>query len=444
MPVADGMVVHTDSDDVRAARRMALELLLSDHAGECVAPCAARCPAGLDIPGFVREIASGDNGRAMERDLTTPRAARARSGRICPRLCEQRCRRCDSTRGSPSARCTATPPTGPSRRAQPVAAPSRGRATGKTRRDRRRRARPGSPPPSTCCRRATPARCSTPHPRPGGMLRYGIPAYRLPKDALDAEIDAIRAARRRVPHGHALGRGLHARRPAARARRRVPRHRRAARAGAALRGRGTGALRRRSSCEQVADGQPAGARATTSWSSAAATPRWTARAPRVRLGARGAGPVPPHAARDALPDGGSGGRRGRRRRTSSSWWRRCASNGAATPRLLLDLPAHGRSASPTRPGGGARCPVAGSEFTRRVLHRDRRHRPVGGTRARRARGAARHRLGHRRRRADARDEPARRVRRRRRGAGRGPGGARRGGGTHGRGIDRPVPVRARR
>ena len=30
------------------------------------------------------------------------------------------------------------------------------------------------------------------HPLPGGMLRYGIPANRLPKDALDAEIDAIR------------------------------------------------------------------------------------------------------------------------------------------------------------------------------------------------------------------------------------------------------------
>ncbi len=31
------------------------------------------------------------------------------------------------------------------------------------------------------------------HPLPGGMLRYGIPAYRLPKDAMDAEIEGIRA-----------------------------------------------------------------------------------------------------------------------------------------------------------------------------------------------------------------------------------------------------------
>ena len=39
---AEGMVVDTDSDDVRAARRMALELLLSDHAGDCAADLAPR------------------------------------------------------------------------------------------------------------------------------------------------------------------------------------------------------------------------------------------------------------------------------------------------------------------------------------------------------------------------------------------------------------------
>src|SRR5580765_3676231 len=66
MPVAEGMAVTTDSGDVRSARKMALELLLSDHAGECVAPCAAECPAGVDIPGFVQRIAEGDNARATE------------------------------------------------------------------------------------------------------------------------------------------------------------------------------------------------------------------------------------------------------------------------------------------------------------------------------------------------------------------------------------------
>ena len=97
LPAADGMVVTTQSDDIRAARRMALELLLSDHAGECIAPCAARCPAELDVPGFVYEIASGENARAIERiyeRLSLPGSL----GRVCPRLCEESCRRCDFDR----------------------------------------------------------------------------------------------------------------------------------------------------------------------------------------------------------------------------------------------------------------------------------------------------------------------------------------------------------
>src|SRR5664280_2599859 len=98
MPVAEGMVVATDSADVRAVRKMALELLLSDHAGECVAPCAARCPAGLDIPGFVHGIATGDNLASMEA-IADRLALPGSLGRVCPRLCETECRRCELDQG---------------------------------------------------------------------------------------------------------------------------------------------------------------------------------------------------------------------------------------------------------------------------------------------------------------------------------------------------------
>jgi NADH dehydrogenase/NADH:ubiquinone oxidoreductase subunit G len=37
LPVSEGMVVTTQSEDVRAARKMALELLLSDHTDDCAA-----------------------------------------------------------------------------------------------------------------------------------------------------------------------------------------------------------------------------------------------------------------------------------------------------------------------------------------------------------------------------------------------------------------------
>lgn len=94
LPAADGMVVTTDSADIRASRKMALELLLSDHAGDCIAPCSAGCPAGLDVSAYVYEIASGHNDQAMNviyDRLSLPGTL----GRVCPRLCEQSCRRCD-------------------------------------------------------------------------------------------------------------------------------------------------------------------------------------------------------------------------------------------------------------------------------------------------------------------------------------------------------------
>jgi NADPH-dependent glutamate synthase beta subunit-like oxidoreductase/ferredoxin len=188
MPVAEGMVVATDSEDVRTVRKMALELLLSDHAGECVAPCAAKCPAGLDIPGFVHGIATGDTRHAMQ--VIGDRLALPGSlGRICPRLCEQGCRRCDLDQGlaigalhryaADQDRASAVP-------YLPPCAP----ATGK------RVAIVGAGPAGLAAawyllRQGHACTLFDAHPLPGGMLRYGIPAYRLPKDALDAEVQAI-------------------------------------------------------------------------------------------------------------------------------------------------------------------------------------------------------------------------------------------------------------
>ena len=48
---------------MRAARKTALELLLSDHAGDCIGPCRTGCPARLDIPNFIARIAAGDHAR---------------------------------------------------------------------------------------------------------------------------------------------------------------------------------------------------------------------------------------------------------------------------------------------------------------------------------------------------------------------------------------------
>ena len=198
MPVAEGMVVATGSEDVRTARKMALELLLSDHAGECVAPCAAECPAGLDIPGFVYGIATGDLNRAME--VIAERLALPGSlGRICPRLCERQCRRSDLDQGLAigalhryvadlrlAGRRPAPPSTG--KRVAIVGAGPAGLAAA-----------------YYLAKNGHHCTLFDAHALPGGMLRYGIPANRLPKDALDAEIDAIRLLGARFRMGERWG-----------------------------------------------------------------------------------------------------------------------------------------------------------------------------------------------------------------------------------------------
>jgi len=94
---ADGMVVESETEAVHQLRRSALELLLSDHLGDCLGPCSLGCPAGMDIPTMLRQIAAGDLPGAIatiKRDIALP----AILGRICPAPCEKVCRRGDLPR----------------------------------------------------------------------------------------------------------------------------------------------------------------------------------------------------------------------------------------------------------------------------------------------------------------------------------------------------------
>jgi ferredoxin len=91
-PVAEGMVIHTDNDVVYKARRTAMELLLSDHSGCCVARCSMGCPADLDIPGFIAEMKAGN----MRKSIAVVKdrlALPAVLGQICPEFCESPCGR---------------------------------------------------------------------------------------------------------------------------------------------------------------------------------------------------------------------------------------------------------------------------------------------------------------------------------------------------------------
>ncbi len=90
--VREGMQVESDCEEVFDARKAALELLLSDHVGDCMGPCQMGCPARMDIPRMIRQIAAGELREALvtvKRDIALP----AVLGRICPAPCEKVCRR---------------------------------------------------------------------------------------------------------------------------------------------------------------------------------------------------------------------------------------------------------------------------------------------------------------------------------------------------------------
>jgi len=91
-PVTDGMEIETDTDEVIDARRVALELLLSEHLGDCEGPCRRACPAGIDIPGVIRRLAAGDLEGAGE--LFSGSSTREGVFCIeCKGRCEKPCRR---------------------------------------------------------------------------------------------------------------------------------------------------------------------------------------------------------------------------------------------------------------------------------------------------------------------------------------------------------------
>jgi len=91
-----GMIVESETPEVHDLRRTALELLLSDHVGDCLSPCHRICPLNLNIPRMIRQIEQGLEDEAIatvHQALPLPGVL----GRLCHAPCENGCRReaCD-------------------------------------------------------------------------------------------------------------------------------------------------------------------------------------------------------------------------------------------------------------------------------------------------------------------------------------------------------------
>ncbi len=90
--VQEGMDIETDSGDVCEARKDVLELILSEHVGDCEAPCTHTCPASMNIPVMMRQIHEGDlDGAAFT--VTNGLVFPGVLGHVCPAPCENPCRR---------------------------------------------------------------------------------------------------------------------------------------------------------------------------------------------------------------------------------------------------------------------------------------------------------------------------------------------------------------
>ena len=90
--VTEGMEIISLDDEVQEARKTALDLLLSEHVGDCEAPCQITCPAHMDIPLMNRLLGEGKFNEALKvikKDIALP----AVFGRVCPAPCEGACKR---------------------------------------------------------------------------------------------------------------------------------------------------------------------------------------------------------------------------------------------------------------------------------------------------------------------------------------------------------------
>ncbi len=90
LPVTPGLEVEFQTAEVETARRTALELLFSDHAGRCEAPCAVACPASLDIPAFLKAVKEGDVPGALE-VLSRRLPLAGVLGTVCAGYCQKAC-----------------------------------------------------------------------------------------------------------------------------------------------------------------------------------------------------------------------------------------------------------------------------------------------------------------------------------------------------------------
>ena len=188
-PLPDLLHGHSRAGPVREQRPVYVDLL---------PPCNAGCPAGENIQAWLAHAQVGHNEQAW-RQLVADNPMPAIHGRVCYHPCESVCNRANLDSA--------------------VSIHAVERFLGDLALER---GWSFDPPPFRSGKRvlvigAGPSGLSAAYhlarlgheveirdagDRPGGMMRYGIPAYRMPRDVLDGEVDRIAALGVRISCGH--------------------------------------------------------------------------------------------------------------------------------------------------------------------------------------------------------------------------------------------------
>ncbi|AFL94844.1 glutamate synthase beta chain-related oxidoreductase containing 2Fe-2S and 4Fe-4S clusters [Thermococcus cleftensis] len=200
----EGLKIETLSDEVVSMRKTALELILSDHYGDCIGPCQDGCPAHSDVQGYLALIAMGKYHEAvklMKEKYILP----AVLGRVCPAFCEEACRRnlVDEPLAIRQLKRFAADYDLEHGPWMPEIPPSTGK----------RIAVVGGGPAGLACAyylrtMGHEVTIIEAMPELGGMMRYGIPPYRLPRDVLDRDIATVMNTGIEVKTNTALGRDV--------------------------------------------------------------------------------------------------------------------------------------------------------------------------------------------------------------------------------------------
>jgi formate dehydrogenase major subunit len=205
--IAEGMKIATDNEKIKRARKTALDLMLSNHYADCEAPCKHRCPAGVDVQGYISLIEKGlyRDAVALIKEVNPMTAI---CGRVCVRPCEVACRRNFLDEGTGVGidylkRFAADQDLKSPNRFVPEVMPSTGKKVAII------GAGPGGLSTAYFLQQKG-HQCDIyeANPYAGGWLRYGIPEYRLPNDILQKEVDSVTELGANIFYNKKLGENL--------------------------------------------------------------------------------------------------------------------------------------------------------------------------------------------------------------------------------------------